>query len=113
MSFIKRLSNVVKGSVLSSTRSRGDGQLSEQELAAELQRKPPSRAANEELSRRKRQVAATQTTPIQEQDSGSDADSLARLEAAFTRGEIDQQTYEDRRQALMEYTGRTPPKRTL
>ena len=113
MSFIKRLSNVVKGSVLSSTRARGDGQLSEQELAAELERQPPSRAAHEELSRRKRSMAGPQPDQSVHQDSGSDADSLERLAEAFTRGEIDQQAYEDRRQQLMTDTSPSPPKRTL
>lgn len=116
MSFIKRLGNVVKGSVSLGGKGEYEG-LSEAALQEELARLTPSQEAKDRLAALKRGDALS---PGAAQDAGSTADGTtddqtARLHALarrFHAGELDQRDY-DRLRAEVLHGPSGTPERTL
>lgn len=116
MSFIKRLGNVVKGSVSLGGKGEYEG-LSEAALAAELERITPGEQAKERLAALKR-GEAFDTGPADASAPGAEAttdDQSAKLRALarrFNSGELDQREYDRLRAEVLHGPGGTP-QRTL
>jgi hypothetical protein len=116
MSFIKRLGNVVKGSVSLGGKGEYEG-LSEAALKEELARLTPGQDAKDRLAALKRgedldPVTARRAPPT---DDGTTDDQSAKLRALahrFNAGELNQRDYDRLRAEVLHGPGGTP-ERTL
>jgi glycine/D-amino acid oxidase-like deaminating enzyme len=116
MSFIKRLGNVVKGSVSLGGKGEFEG-LSEAALREELARITPGQEAKERLAALKRGEALDPrpSAAMPDPDDAATDDQAAKLRALakrFEAGEIDQRTY-DRERAIVLHGPSGMPQRTL